>query len=529
MKEKRILYALGNVRDQYIEEMIGTGGGASRRPAKRLWLVAAIIALMLLLVGCIAYVLSLNDLKLAESPVQEADIPEATEVRDIISLQGFVGSANYQAAKEWYEFQQVYDPDGKILQSLSNKETMMPEEYWSYSAYTPEMTAKVDEICEKYGLNKQGMAALAVSEKNFYQTLKIDRIVRENAAAEVTISPEYFYKTGSFLLSCDTTLTGEDAPWIYPIEYQYNCVMKTDFDDVFLNVGDIESFDQWTYTTADGTEVLLALGADKALVIVDMENAFVTMNILNPRVGDVIYGEQMMTREALEAFADIFDFSYVPQSVSDEDWEAVQERLTHQGEAYEEKEQEALKSIGGESYAGRVQYLLDNAPRPELLNYALLDIDGDGAEELLIARRKKIVCIYTADGDMTANLLEWPVGIYSYNQLWEETGMYLSPSYMYLCEGNAVACVYQEGDSENNNLEHYHFAVPVDGEMVWMEEIVRDWKNTAFYEYTMEEGSNKGYNDICTPISEERYWEILGSYVPVKNMEWTPLSEYPSE
>ena len=528
MKEKRILNALGYVDDQYIEELcsLGQKTGSQRRPAGRIWLAAAIAALILLLVGCVAYVLSLNDLKLAERPIQKADIPEATEIRDIISLQGFAGSVNYQAAKEWYEFQQAYDPDEEILHSPSNKETMIPEEYWSYSAYTPEMTAKVDEICEKYGLNKQGMAKLAVSEKNFYQILKIDRIVRENAAAEVTISPEYFFKTGSFMLSCDTTLTGEDTPWIYPIEYQYRCVMKSDFDDVFLNVGDIESYDQWIYTTADGTEVLLALGADKALVIVDMENAFVTMNILNPRVGDVLHGEQMMSREALEAFADTFDFSYVPQSVSDEDWEAVQE---NQGEVYEEKEREALKSIGGESYAGRVRYLLDNAPCPELLNYALLDIDGDDAEELLIARGKKIVCIYTVNGDMTANLLEWPVGIYSYNQLWEETGMYMSPSYMYLCEGNAVACVYQEGDCENYNLEHYHFAVPVEGEMVWMEEIARDWKNAAFYEYTEEEGSNKGYNDICTPISEERYWEILGSYVPVKNMEWTPLREYPLE
>ena len=47
----------------------------------------------------------------------------------------------------------------------------------------------------------------------------------------------------------------------------------------------------------------------------DMERAFVTMNIQNPRVGDVLFGELTMTREALEAFADTFDFSYVPYQV----------------------------------------------------------------------------------------------------------------------------------------------------------------------------------------------------------------------
>ena len=523
MKEKRILDVLGKIDDRYVEELLAPGQAVSRRrPVKRLWLIAAVVAAMVFLMGCAVYVLNLEGMLVFRGSYTE-DTGE-TFAADTISLQGFVDSSNYQAAMEWLEFQQTYDPDLEIMKSLSNEEMEMPLEYYSYNCYTTEMTDKIDEICEKYGLNKQGMPVFGTTTGQLFDAIRIEGILAETEA-ETKLSPEYYYQTGTFSLSCETVLTGEDSPWVYPIEYQYRCVMKSDFDEVFLNIGDLESYEQWTYTTADGTQVLLALSPDKALVIVDMENAFVTMNILNPRVGDILYGEQMMSREALEAFADTFDFSFVPQPVSDEDWEAVQERMTDREQAYLEKEKEALKSIGGESYAGRVRYLLDNAPRPELLNYALLDIDGDGAEELLIAREKKIVCIYTVDGDMTANLLEWPVGVYSYNQLWEETGMHLSPSYMYLCEGNAIACVYQEGDG----LEHYHFAVPADGEMVWMEEIVRDWENTAFYEYTMEEGSNKGYNDICTPISEERYWEILGSYVPVKNMEWTPLSEYPME
>lgn len=524
MKAKRILNVLGNVDDQYIEELYAQEEAKpSRRSVKKVWLIAAIIALMVFLMGSTVVLMNLDDLLMVEDIVIDPDATEATEVRNILSLQGFVGSKNYQAAKEWREFEEAYDPNGEILGSLSHEEAQMPEEYWSYNCYTPEMTAKVDEICEKYGLNKQGMAMIADSEENFYETLHIDRIIREDARAEVKISPEYFYKTGSFMLSCETKLTGENTPWIYAIEYQYRCVMKTDFDEVYLNIGDIESYDQWEYTTQDGTEVLLALSPDKALVIVDKAECFITMNILETRVGDILYGEQMMSREALEAFADTFDFSFVPQPVSDADWEAEQERLTHREENY----QEAMKSIGGESYAGRVQYLLENASRPEMLDYALLDIDGDGVDELLIARRQHICCIYTMEGDMTANLLEYPVGRYIYNYLWEEEGLYMSPSPMYLCEGNAVACVYKD---LNTNRVIYHFAVPVDGEMVWMEEIAWELGNTdtPYYEFTQEEGSDKGYNDICTPISEERYNEILSSYVRVK-VEWTPLCEYPIE
>lgn len=524
MKAKRILNVLGYVDDRYIEEIFEQMEvKPRRRSVKRIWLIAAIMALMLLLVGCVAYVLSLNDLKLRDDRYTASEM-ESNKF-DTVSLQGFMGTPSYQAAQEWLDFEASYDPDGEIMQSLSNEEMIMPDEYWSYNCYTPEMTAKVDEICEKYGLNKQGPIVTGQSLNQFYETIKIDSILRENAEAEAKINPQYLYKTGTFMLSCETKLIGENAPWNYSIEYSLYSVMKTDFDDVFLNVGDIETYDQWEYTTWNGMQVLLAKSAEKALVFVDNGSAFITINIRNPRVGDVVHGEQMMSWETLEAFADTFDFSFEPQPVNDEDWEAMQDQLIYNAEAYGQKQEEALKSIGCESYAGRVQYLLENASRPEMLGYALLDIDGDGAEELLIARRQHICCIYTMEGDMTANLLEYPVGRYIYSFLWEVDGMYTSPSPMYLCEGNAVACIYKD---LNTSRVIYHFAVPVGGKMVWKEEIAweQNKADAFYYEYTMEEGSNKGYNDICTPISEERYNEILSSYVRVK-VEWTPLSEYP--
>ena len=517
MKAKRILYALGNVDDGYITEMQEETSAAPRRSVKRIWLIAAIVAVMLILVGCVYVLMNLADLKLRDDRYTSLEME--TDKFDTISLQGFMGTLNYQAAQEWLDFEASYDPHGEIMQSLSNEEMIMPDEYWSYNCYTPEMTAKVDEICEKYGLNKQGPAVTGQSLNQFFQTLKIDGVLRENIDAEVKIHPQYLYKTGTFMLSCDAKLTGEDSPWKYSIECQFYSVMKTDFDDVFLNVGDIEKYDQWEYTTWNGMQVLLARSPDKALVFVDNGTAFISVNIMNPRVGDVVYGEQLMPREALEAFADTFDFSFVPQPVSEEDWEALQERPTP------EEHEETLKSVVGESYTAHVQYLLENASRSEMLDYALLDIDGDGAEELLIARRQHICCIYTIKGEMVTDLLAYPMERYIYSFLWEEDGMYTSPSPMYLCEGNAVACIYKD---LNTNRVIYHFAVPVDGAMIWKEEIAWEQdKNDAFYyEYTQDEGSSEGDNDICTPISEERYNEVLSSYVRVK-VKWTPLSEYP--
>ena len=67
MKEKRILQALGSVSDKFIEEMYEPNEAqqkrTSRHPARRMWLIAAIVAAMVLLMGCAVYVLKMQDMK----------------------------------------------------------------------------------------------------------------------------------------------------------------------------------------------------------------------------------------------------------------------------------------------------------------------------------------------------------------------------------------------------------------------------------------------------------------------------------
>lgn len=489
-----------------------------RRKMKPL-VIAAIIALMILMMGCAIVALNLGDMKLAEENRTDG-YSQQEKVENIVSLQGFVGSKNYQAAKEWYDFLQSYDPDYRILQSLSNAETMMPEEYWSYNCYTTEMAEKVDEICEKYGLQKQGMAKLFDSVEYFYGTLNISGLIHPDAEAEARIEPSYYYQTGSFMLDCEMKLTGSDSPWIYPIEFQMYCVMKRDFDDVYLNVGDIACYDQWEYTTKDGTEVLLAISPDKALMIVDKQEYFVTMNILNPRVGDILYGEQMMSRAAMECFADAFDYSFSPVPLTDAEWDSVQAHPTPNDIERERRKEEAMNTIGAESYAGRVQHLLDNVDGSEKLGYALIDVDGNGVEEMLIGQNQRIYYLYTFNGASAEHLLENVVlhFIVPFGQ--EEATGTTAASYMYLCEGNAVACVYEEIDGSTT----HHFARAEGGKMVWADEIEAD--SAGYYQLTSDGNIYKDYNDIRTSITEDSYLEVLNSY-SVKSIDWMPLTEYP--
>ena len=79
----------------------------------------------------------------------------------------------------------------------------------------------------------------------------------------------------------------------------------------YLPIGDADEYTQWEYETACGIPVTLAMGPDKALIIADLPEAFLVVNVLDVRVGDVEAGEAAMPNEVLEAMADAFRFDTV--------------------------------------------------------------------------------------------------------------------------------------------------------------------------------------------------------------------------
>lgn len=506
MKEMRMLHAIGNVNDKFIEEMYASDvakiKAASRHRVKKMWLIAAIVALVSILIGCAAaYILSLDQVILGTEYIE--DRAGVTEPRTRISLQGYAGSPSYQAAKEWYEFEQTYDPDGTILSSVSNDEMIIPEKYQSYNCYTQEMTSKVDELCQKYGLETQGKVIFPLADEDFYTTLRLDRLVKENAAAQCDLSPEYFYQTGTFMLSCGTTLTGENSPWPYPISYQYRCVMKSDLDTVFLSVRDAESYDQWAYTTSDGMVLLLAISEDKALLIADLENAFVTMNILNPRVGDILTGEQTITRAAMEAFAETFDFSFTPQRPTAQQvaaLEAKYDAFLAEQEAYRQEQQEEFEEyLGRASYDARVKYHLEHETKAVRMGYTFYDFDGNGVEELVIGRDGYIEYIYTEKDGETAAIIGWP-------------NLSLGVSYL-----------ATDGTLVNISGDTYRFFHVENGEKVsdyWVE-------RRSYWGYTEESPWRLCYSiDDDRPITEEEYHEYCNSKERVV-LNMLPLIDYP--
>lgn len=144
MKGMDLLNALGRVQDTYV---VSAGDFRENRDQprrlalRRAWLIAALIALLLMLVGCaVVYVLRMQDMKAGESnvyvPTEYDDhgnvIPvETQEPIVLLSVQGI----NMEALSEWVAFTNSYDQDGSImleadLAAKSGSPWEIPENYY---------------------------------------------------------------------------------------------------------------------------------------------------------------------------------------------------------------------------------------------------------------------------------------------------------------------------------------------------------------------------------------------------------------
>lgn len=365
MKAITLLESITGIRDKYILEAHEEVSPQRKRPSNRKFLlIAAILALMLLLAGCVAYVLSLRDLKVGDWSAAQGQ-PAATDKNELISLQGFAGTPGYQALQEWLAFREAYDPDRNLLNLSPFDDYVEPEEYRVYTCYTREMVEKVDELCQKYSLNRITEVYVTAPEEEVYEAVGIPGVLNPNAPAEVQTYGWYYTSDGSFHLEGDAALAGEESD---PIAFQYSCVRKDSFCDYTLNVGDIDRYEQWR-VSQDGRQVLLALSWEKGLILADLDDCFISVNILP--------GAQPLSQEVLEAFASIFDFSISPQPID--------AAAANQREAAREAQQAHIRLENQQATAPKSyeEYFL--AHRSDTNGYyTLLDFDGDGTEELAV-------------------------------------------------------------------------------------------------------------------------------------------------
>lgn len=210
----------------------------------------------------------------AESGYSYQDPP----MSHLISLQGYSDTNEFKASKEWREFEDGYDQDWKIVDAYDKEckktgKDPYEEKYPGYGIYSKEMADKVDELCKKYNLKLRGKFIDGHSNPED----PTDTSIRENELKEMfgdiwddkVIGVGYCYENGTFSLDADCD----------KVSFQIRRVIKGTFDTVYLNVGDISQYKQWTYKTKCGVEVSIALQDSSGVVLANTPKGFVAINL----------------------------------------------------------------------------------------------------------------------------------------------------------------------------------------------------------------------------------------------------------
>lgn len=403
MTSMELFDILGNARDSYVVEVQKIRSGEvparpRRLPMKRMLLIAAIVALMLLLVGCaVVYVLRMQNLHVGEYSIYVPEVYDEdgnivpVETRDpiqVLSIQG----VHMEALAEWVEFTNSYDLDGTVSAAAdrASKEGgpgnpwEFPDNYHlTYSCYSQEMMDKLDEIVEKYDLKLLSAYTTCQSYEMtvMFEALGFDGVMVDSPTAEIEYLDGDFHLEGSFWLELLLNMDGEY--WkceneIVSVRYS----VKDYFDPRTSGVMDFDNYTQWDYTREDGRQVLLALSEDSARIYADTTDAMMIVTLSGNTWLD---GQQVnMTEAALEEIAELVDLSISPHPAEQAEVDRLKAEAMVAYEAEQAAKQQHREAQYNAGYQEYVDYYLDLVRNHGGASYILWDVNGDGVEELVI-------------------------------------------------------------------------------------------------------------------------------------------------
>lgn len=514
MNTMDLMTALGSVKDTYVlraEEFREQGAPRHRMTKRRTLLIAAVIALTLLLVGCtVVYVLRLQDLEVGQyqfyvPTVYDKDgeiIPvETLEPVLQLSMQG----VNQEALAEWVAFTNTYDPELKIAiesdaAAKAGKPWDIPENYnYIYGCYSQEMVDKLNEIVQKYQLELLSADILCQPYEGsvLLRSLGLERLTSPQLDVEYgsgSFSPE-----GTFSIAMMLDGTGDFGTLKQNLaSYRYS--RKAYFDPLTGTLRESDRVSQWNYTRTDGQPVLLVLGEQMAHIYADLPDAFITI-YLDPVIQ--VDGQTVpMTREALEQISEWFALSITPKAVSMEQVEQYRAEAMAEYRAKQEADQAAWEaSYHAADYKEFVEVRLAKDPTPQSLSYLLRDLNGDGVEELIISGRE----ILSMKDGMSYRYFDW--------QDSDQNPIIVS---------RLIPC--QDGVFQMSSILHrayQNFYQANADSVTFLTGVYYDEETQTWYRSLNGRIEKK---DLLA-ISQEEAQQILDSY-PTEEVEWLPLTRY---
>lgn len=355
-----------------------------KRHVRRLWLLAAVVALVAALsaVAVAAHLMGLRDLVLPDGQQEQATeesggtLPSPTQAVNHLSLSGYLSNPESQALAEWNDFLASYDPDGAILQAVGNYTDPALDKYRCYMVYTQEMADKLEEIAAKYHLALHTWEHVVEDQAEWISLL--GDFLEDNTAYAGLMAEDGTFNYDGYLD------TGSGAR----LDYQFRRSVKGTLNDAYITVDDLSAYEEWYYKTDGGQEITLDLGPYRSFLLADLGDSFVSVTVLGGTQSGV-------TKQDMKNLADSFDFSLLTPArpleeslrvnPAQESGPAVlplsaglEQVLLEEGTFYDADYNRSLTLS---------QFLAESAPAGRQLaadTFAAIDLDRDGGTEVVL-------------------------------------------------------------------------------------------------------------------------------------------------
>ena len=357
--------------------------GKTHRPIRRPLLIAALIALLLLLVGCaVVYVLKLENVKIGTGTEQrDYSLVDGVYVEDphtvnttTLTMAGLEGSDAYKACADFYAFQTKYTTDGEEM----GKAGTLPEGYWDNCRDV--MDAKAKELAEQYGLKPEGQRLKFRTTRNMCDALGVERFARDSQDVSVDIIEGSCDDTGNFYLWMKFVFPEDQGYGVTQTNGALYWNRQDTFSRDYVTLEDRGDWVERNYTTSAGNTVLILTSPsqERGYILCNRGDALITVWLdVNPELlsedAGVVSAEYLhMTDAQLDMVADALDFAIQPNVPTQADVDA---QAAPPQEATQNGYTLKLKSVETDGYVARV---VVGITAPEDVDIESLNISDGG-------------------------------------------------------------------------------------------------------------------------------------------------------
>ena len=357
MNGQEIFLGLSYISRKYIEEAeteTVSGGAGKAHRIRRPFLLAAVIALALLLVGCAAvYVLKMEHVKISSGTDQrDYSLVDGVYVKDphtvdttTLSMAGLKGSNAYKACADFY----AYETELRASASASG----------DWTGYDDAINAKAQELAEQYGLKPEGQPLTFRTTRNLCDALGVERFVRNSQDVSIDVDQGFCRDSGNFFVLLRFAFPEDQG---YEVTYTSGALYWNRQDTFSREYFTLEDRGDWVernYTTSAGNTVLILTSPsqERGYIICDRGDALMTVWLdVNPELlsedAGVVSAEYLhMTDAQLDMVADALDFAIQPNVPTQADVDA---QAAPPQEATQNGYTLKLKSVETDGYVARV-------------------------------------------------------------------------------------------------------------------------------------------------------------------------------